>query len=117
MKCNSKDCNNDAAFRKDTNKYREKCHQCLNFLKTYGITFPDKQKMLAKQDGCCKICRIPLVDGYYGSKKNKANVAFVDHCHTTGKIRGILCCNCNSVLGKALDNPTILRLAAEYLEK
>lgn len=41
----------------------------------------------------------------------------VDHCHTTMKLRGLLCSNCNTGLGQFQDNPTLLRLAADYLER
>jgi hypothetical protein len=41
----------------------------------------------------------------------------VDHCHVTGKVRGLLCATCNLMLGYAQDDPSILRRAAEYLEK
>lgn len=41
----------------------------------------------------------------------------LDHDHTTDEIRGLLCSNCNSALGMAEDNPSVLRAAADYLEK
>ena len=44
-------------------------------------------------------------------------VANVDHCHTTGKIRGLLCRKCNTAIGLLNDNATVLRLAAEYLDE
>ena len=40
----------------------------------------------------------------------------VDHCHKTGKIRGLLCSTCNLMIGNAYDNPEILRSGANYLE-
>lgn len=41
---------------------------------------------------------------------------YVDHCHLTKRIRGVLCLNCNTALGKMKDRPDLLRRAAEYLE-
>lgn len=41
----------------------------------------------------------------------------VDHCHTTGKVRGILCHHCNLMLGNAKDNTFVLSNAIKYLEK
>ncbi|MEU8956887.1 endonuclease VII domain-containing protein [Streptomyces sp. NPDC048518] len=40
----------------------------------------------------------------------------VDHCHETGKVRGVLCFNCNSAIGKLGDDPDTVRRAAAYLE-
>lgn len=62
--------------------------------------------MIVSQDGRCKICGGILL----GSN------AHVDHCHVTGKIRGILCGPCNRGLGLFRDSVTALRQAAIYLE-
>ena len=62
------------------------------YKKKYGITLAQYDEMLAAQNGKCKIC---------GSDKAGTigqNFA-VDHCHTTGKVRGLLCINCNARLG------------------
>jgi hypothetical protein len=69
----------------------------------YGITEDDFERMLARQGGLCAICRV--VPG-----------TFVDHCHTTGRVRGVLCFNCNNGLGHFADNLVLLELAALYLE-
>ncbi len=57
----------------------------------YGITLEQKKQMLADQGGVCAVCKPP-------DPKSK-NGWHVDHCHTTGKIRGILCNGCNPRLG------------------
>lgn len=71
----------------------------------YGITLDDFRAMLADQDGGCKICR--RSDG----------PLHVDHCHTTGKVRGLLCIPCNRALGYMKDDPDLLRSAADYLDR
>jgi hypothetical protein len=63
--------------------------------------------MLAVQGGVCKICSRPPRD-----KKKRLHV---DHCHKTGKIRGLLCLHCNVMIGKAEDDPKRLERAAAYL--
>jgi hypothetical protein len=73
----------------------------------YSMTIADKDALLAKQEGKCAICR---------SERFNGPGPCIDHDHTTGKIRGILCFNCNFVLGYAHNNPLVLRLAADYLE-
>ncbi|MEV0621484.1 endonuclease domain-containing protein [Nonomuraea sp. NPDC050404] len=68
----------------------------------YGITEEDFARMLAQQGGLCAICQV--VPG-----------TFVDHCHRSGQVRGILCFNCNNGLGHFGDNTVLLELAALYL--
>ncbi|MFJ2718351.1 endonuclease VII domain-containing protein [Streptomyces sp. NPDC087437] len=69
----------------------------------YGITEAERDEMCASQMGLCVICL-------------KAPAVHVDHCHNTGKVRGVLCFNCNSAIGKLGDDPDAVRRAAAYLE-
>lgn len=69
----------------------------------YGITEDDFERMLARQGGLCAICH--AVPG-----------AFVDHCHRTGRVRGVLCFHCNNGLGHIGDNVVLLELAALDLD-
>lgn len=78
------------------------------FFKLYGITLEDKNIMLKEQDYKCLGCNVNIGNG---------NKACTDHCHSTGKVRGLLCTTCNFAIGSANDNPTILRNLANYLEK
>ena len=80
-------------------------------LKQYGITPDDYIQMLGNQNGECAICGSP------DSGCIKKERLHVDHCHTTGKVRGLLCTNCNQAIGKFKDSPELLRLAAMYIEK
>jgi hypothetical protein len=76
-------------------------------LKTkYGITLLEKDAMLRAQGSVCAICKTdtPTKKGWH-----------VDHCHTTQKVRGVLCHHCNSLLGNARDNPFTLANAITYL--
>lgn len=84
-----------------------------NELKTkYGISWDEYVQMFDTQAGGCAICRKPLqlVSTVRGV------TAHVDHCHTTGKVRGLLCNSCNRGIGYLQDNASLLRLAAEYLD-
>ncbi len=74
----------------------------------WGLTGDDYTKWLAEQDGKCAICRAP-------SELQSKRLA-VDHDHVTGQLRGLLCINCNQLLGKAHDDVTILKAAIAYLE-
>lgn len=75
--------------------------------RNYGITVEEYDQMLADQGGGCAIC------GDTGTTMNLA----VDHCHTTGKVRGILCVNHNVGIGCFQDDPDILRATIDYLTK
>lgn len=81
-----------------------------DWLAKYGITPAGFDELLASQDGVCRICASP------DPKMKRAKRLYVDHCHLTGKIRGLLCFKCNTMLGNAEDQPERLRAAAEYLE-
>jgi hypothetical protein len=68
----------------------------------YGISEHDYQVMFTSQNGKCKLCNI------------KAEL-HVDHCHTTGKVRGLLCGPCNRALGLFKDSIPVLINAIQYL--
>lgn len=76
--------------------------------KSHGITLEDYREMLAKQDNVCLICGQPE------TAKNKTLA--VDHDHSTGVIRGLLCHKCNAGLGHFNDDPSLLRAAIKHLE-
>lgn len=80
----------------------------------FGLSWDDYINMYANQQGSCAICKTPLA--LYGSKEDKYKIANVDHCHSSGIVRGLLCNKCNVGIGALMDNPTVLRNAAEYLE-
>ena len=79
-----------------------------NHLRTkYNITPEQYAEMLTKQDGKCAICgREPN----WGKKKLD-----VDHCHKTGKIRGLLCSDCNIGLANFKDSPELMQKATNYV--
>ena len=74
----------------------------------YGISYGEYQLMLEAQQGACAIC------GTTSTGKRKA--FHVDHCHHTGKVRGLLCSNCNTGIGGLRDDIGLLKRAIEYLE-
>lgn len=79
----------------------------------FGITLEEYQKLFESQQGLCAICSQPESVVDWRSKEVKRLA--VDHCHKTGKIRGLLCTNCNHGLGKFKDNPMLLQKALDYL--
>lgn len=77
---------------------------------TYGMSLEEYDKMLAEQNEACKICKSRF------DLKDQSRRPHVDHCHTTGKVRGILCFTCNTAIGKFHDDVVLLREAISYLE-
>ena len=75
--------------------------------KTYGTTYEHIQQMRAEANGICQCCHRP------GEGQFKRLV--IDHDHATGKIRGLICHKCNTVLGAVNDDPQTLRNLARFL--
>lgn len=78
-------------------------------LKKYGLTPDGYEQLLLSQGGKCAVCTTDKPNGPGG------RYFFVDHDHATGKVRGLLCSNCNSILGHAKDSVQTLRRAISYL--
>lgn len=78
-------------------------------LRRYGFTENSYQEKLKQQQNCCAIC----FSIHPGGKRDW----HVDHCHSTGKIRDLLCHHCNILLGCAKDNTVVLSSAIRYLKK
>lgn len=77
----------------------------------YGMTPEAVTQLIADQNGLCAICQQPPT-----MKGPRGQRLFIDHCHTSGKIRGAICNDCNLALGRAKDNVQILRSMITYLE-
>lgn len=123
-KCNICGETDQTKLVKDINRplgFRNRCKSCrqkdvrggksknAHLKRTYGITLEDFNRMLFNQNGCCLIC-----------KKQRTELLVmdihVDHCHKTGKVRGLLCSSCNQGLGNFKDNIANLLAAVEYLK-
>jgi len=79
------------------------------YKRNFGITIEEYDRMLKDQNQSCGICKI--------SEKKWRKRFSVDHCHKTGKVRGLLCGKCNSVLGFVSDSTEILSNCINYLNK
>jgi len=75
----------------------------------YGITLADYNALMQHQGLTCAICRTQ-------KWASRGNTPHVDHDHATGRVRGILCSNCNAALGMINDDPAIAREMAHYLD-
>lgn len=81
----------------------------FNLRVKYGITQEEYDRMLAAQGGCCAICRCAV------SGASRGAGWLVDHDHTTGAVRGLLCVKCNTGLGLFQDSASVMQAAVEYL--
>lgn len=94
--------------RKNNREYfreLDKRHSRKKTLKKYGLTEAEYDAIVLQQDGKCLIClRVPV------------DKLVVDHCHTTGRVRGLLCRKCNAAIGILDDSPELLKRAIRYLE-
>ena len=79
----------------------------------HGISSAEYDIMLEEQDNKCKICLTSFADIIL---KDGRTPIHIDHCHTTNKIRGLLCNLCNVGLGHFKDDPELLIKAADYLK-
>lgn len=80
----------------------------------FGIDATEYDKMLKAQNGRCAICG--NAETFFNRGKKEKQALSVDHCHDTGKVRGLLCVRCNRGLGYFRDRPEFLRRAIEYLK-
>lgn len=113
-------------FNKNTNTqyYNSQCKACTNaasnkhydvgdrrknkhYKNRYGITYQDKIDLYASQNGCCKIC----------GDATALDKIHLDHCHSTGEVRGLLCHGCNIGLGMFKDNTETLLSAIQYIKE
>jgi hypothetical protein len=101
-------------IKKEQAKYRANPNKKIrgdwsrNIWQRFGLKAADYTEMLRKQGGVCAICLGP-------QQANKRMA--VDHCHKTGKIRGLLCTLCNSAIGKLKDDPVMIQRALDYLKE
>ena len=89
------------------------CEECArlyrrrkNLLKRYNLTLEQYENIRKSQLGKCAICEIDISE----------NTIYIDHCHETGNVRGMLCMKCNSGIGYLKDDYRILERATEYLK-
>lgn len=97
-------------------EYRKKNPEIMRNIevkKKYGIPTVEYVEMLVDQKGVCLLCEQPETSIDHRTKRVR-NLA-VDHNHINGKVRGLLCSNCNRGLGFFRENQAVLQKAIEYL--
>ena len=112
---NCKECHRTAqmARNKEVGTTGMTVGQEKDMFRRHGVSPAHFLFMWEQQNTRCKICKIQFDKRGIKTK----NSPHIDHCHKTGQIRGLLCHNCNLMLGFAKDNRTILQDAIKYLEE
>lgn len=93
-----------ANYRREHDAERKEYGRNKRLVTYYGITSEERDRMQEAVGGRCEVCRV-----------NKAT--HVDHCHATGKIRGLVCHKCNAGIGMLGDNLEGVKQALDYLQK
>ena len=100
----------DACYQKSYRQKNPEKYRSTKLKHLYGITQKDFVVKLAEQDNCCAVCKV--TENRLGNGKVQNFV--VDHCHATGKVRGLLCHDCNKNVGVVENWQTQI---AAYLSK
>lgn len=95
-------------YHADPHKHRERMRRHV-----YGLAEGEYERMLADQGGRCAICGGEETST--DRRSGKIRGLFVDHCHETGEVRGLLCQRCNFGIGQFRDDAALLRQAIVYL--
>jgi hypothetical protein len=94
---------NPDKVREDNRKRYKKPTRAQTLMSKYGITEEERTRLFEASDGLCALCyEVPAVE--------------IDHDHKTGRVRGAVCRNCNTGLGRFHDDPDMLHRAVEYLK-
>jgi hypothetical protein len=95
-------------FGKKHHYHTELCKLCRNIKSrsvTYGISIDEVRALLARP---CDVC---------GDAMTSLKTHHIDHCHDTGKVRGVLCHGCNTALGLVREDTQVLRALISYIER
>ena len=105
-------CGNDYTPTAPQQRYcSPECKRDSRVAVSYGLTLAELQTLIEQQEHVCALC------GSTGRGYTRGIKLHVDHCHRTGRGRGLLCGDCNTALGRFRDDPDRLRAAAAYLER
>jgi hypothetical protein len=92
-------------------RYRPEKKREYDLNSRFGITTEQYEALLSEQNHACAICGTTEFSYSRGKKPH------IDHCHETGKVRGLLCGHCNIGIGQFFDNISLLENAITYLRQ
>lgn len=106
-----------ARYHYDNYDYNKDKDRALKTM--YGISLAEYNEMLTVQGGVCAVCKQPEIAPAGRNKRtiDRVPMLHVDHCHTTGAIRGLLCTRCNTALGSLCEDPERVLALLKYIEE
>jgi len=113
IKQSIKDYESRNAYMREYMKNNRDKQKIQDLKKRFNITLEQYREMQKQQNNVCAICGSPEID--IDNRTQKVRDLAVDHCHTTHKVRGLLCRGCNQGLGNFKDNTQFLHNAINYL--
>lgn len=108
----AKDADHLKAYERSRPKVDYETRRAAQLRREYGIEPQDFDRMVSDQGGRCAVC-----DEQPEPIRGRRIGLFVDHCHDTGEVRGLLCSRCNTGIGQMRDDPRIMRAAIAYVER
>tara|TARA_R110000868_G_scaffold403088_1_gene679950 strand:- start:1740 stop:2123 length:384 start_codon:yes stop_codon:yes gene_type:complete len=104
-----------SAYMRDYRKSNPAKMKAIDLKKKYGLPMEEYVEMLLDQKGVCKICKQPEIA--IDHRTHKLRSLAVDHNHTTGDIRGLLCTTCNTAIGLLREDANLFEAASNYLKE
>jgi hypothetical protein len=104
-----------AKWYQDNKERVKEVHRVYHYRTKFGLTVDKYNEKLEQQSYVCEICK--QAETIKEPRTGRIRNLSIDHCHTTGKIRGLLCNTCNHVLGKYKDNVSLFQSCIDYLNK
>ena len=113
--CNVELTDENGYRRHDSTTFRSRCRRCygLDRRNRHDRVEDQRRAEAGKTQSACEICGTEETV----TRSGRVRRPTIDHDHLTGRIRGGLCSRCNTGIGLLLDNPALLRAAADYLDR
>lgn len=115
FQCKIQECSNDGSGKRGLG-YCGPHYRLHIFCVKVGTTIDEYFRVYEEQGGTCKLCPRKGTLQCIGGVEDRINVLVIDHCHVSGKFRGLLCYRCNLALGQIGDDISILERAIDYLK-
>lgn len=104
-----------AEYMREYRKRKPHIMKSIDLKKRFGLSLEEYHMLLERQNFVCAICLQP--ERCIDPRTKEVRAMAVDHCHTTGKVRGLLCTDCNTSLGLLKENETIMKNMISYVQK